>query len=55
MMLGFTWALHTVTEVDSEIIHDVHQEGEVIHIVHVNLIWIRGNGPQLILISILYT
>lgn len=34
----FTWALDTVTEVDGEFIHNVQQEGEVIHIVHVNLI-----------------
>lgn len=34
----FTWALDTVTEVDSEFIHNVQQEGEIIHIVHVNII-----------------
>lgn len=51
----YTWSLDTVTEVISEIVHNVQQEGEVSHVVHVNFIWISGNGPQLILICILHT
>lgn len=50
-----TWSLDTVTEVVSKVVDDVQQEGEVSHIVHVNTIRITGNGPQLILISILHT
>lgn len=50
-----TWSLDTVTEVFSKVVNDVQQEGEVSHIVHVNVVRISGNRPQFILISILYT
>ena len=50
-----TWSLDTVTEVVGKIVHNVQQEGEVSHIVHVNVIRIRSNGPQLKLISIFHT
>lgn len=50
-----TWTLDTVTQVVGDIVNDVHQKLEVIDVVHVDLIRVRGDGPQLILISILYT
>lgn len=52
---SFTSALHAVAEVDGEVIHNVKQEGEVVHIVHVDLIWVCGDGLQLILIGIFNT
>lgn len=50
-----TWALHAVTKVNSEAVHNVEEEGEVSHVVHVDLIWVRGDGPKLVLVSILDT
>lgn len=50
-----TWSLDTITEVVGKIVHDVQQEGEVSHVVHVNTIRISSNGPQLVLISIFHT
>lgn len=53
--LEFTWSFDAVTEIDGEVIDDVQQEGEVINIVHVDIIRVGGNGPQLILVSVLHT
>lgn len=53
--MEFTWSFDTITEIYGEVIDDVQQEGEVINVVHVDVLWIWGNGPQLILISILHT
>lgn len=50
-----TWTLDTVTQVVGEVVNDVHQKLEVVDVVHVDLIRVRGDGPQLILISVLYT
>lgn len=50
-----TWSLDTVTEVFSKVVNNVQQEGEVSNIVHVDIVRIRSNRPQFILISILYT
>lgn len=50
-----TWSFHAVTKVVSESIHNVQQEGKVSHVVHVYGLWVRGNGPQLVLISVLNT
>lgn len=49
-----TWTLDTVTQVVGDVVNDVHQKLEVVDVVHVDLIRVRGNGPQLILISVLY-
>lgn len=49
-----TWSFHAITEVVGELIHNVQQEGEVSHVVHVNDLWVRGNGTQLVFISILH-
>lgn len=51
--MAFTF--YTITEIYGEVIDNVQHEGEVINVVHVNLIRFRGNGPQLILISVLHT
>lgn len=53
--MEFTWSFDTITEIYGEVINDVQHEGEVIHVVHMDLIGFRGNGPQLILVSILHT
>lgn len=48
-----TWSFHAIAKVVSKFIHNVQQEGEVCHVVHVYGLWVRGNGPQLVLISVL--
>lgn len=53
--LSDTWTLDTVTQVVRQVVHNVQQEGEVSHVVHVDVIGIRSNGSQLILICVLYT
>lgn len=50
-----TWTLDTVTQVVRQVVHDVQQEGEVSHVVHVDVIGIRSDGPQLVLICVLHT
>lgn len=51
----FTWSFDAITEIYGEVINDVQHEGEVFNIVHVDLIRVGGNRPQLILISILHS
>lgn len=53
--MEFTRSFNAVTEINGEVINDVQQEGEVIYIVHVDLIRVSGNGPQLVLVSIFHT
>lgn len=50
-----TWTLDTVTQVDAEVVNDVQQELEVVDVVHVDFIGVGGDGPQLVLVSVLHT
>lgn len=50
-----TRALDAVTQVDGEVVHNVHQELEVVDVVHVNAVGFGGNGPQLVLVGVLHT
>lgn len=50
-----TWPFDTVTQVVRNSVHNVQQEGEIGHVVHVNFIRLRGDGPQLVLVCILNT
>lgn len=38
--MEFTWSFDTITEIYGEVIDDVQQEGEVINVVHVDVLWI---------------
>lgn len=51
---GPTWTLDAVTQVVGDVVNDVHQELEVVDVVHVDLIGVGGDGPQLVLIGVLY-
>lgn len=50
-----TWTLHAVAQVDGQVVHDVQQELEVVDVVHVDVLGVGGDGPQLVLIGVLHT
>uniref|UniRef100_A0A3P9P9R6 Crooked neck pre-mRNA splicing factor 1 n=1 Tax=Poecilia reticulata TaxID=8081 RepID=A0A3P9P9R6_POERE len=49
-----TWALHAVAQVAGQVVHDVQQEAEVGHVVHVDLVRVGGDGAQLVLVGVLH-
>lgn len=51
----FVEVLDSVAHGLGEALHDVAHHAEVRHVVHVSFQWRRGDGLQLVLISVLHT